>query len=55
VGQYNTDNDVLDGGAGDDLLITRDAFKDTLDGGAGYDSARVDSSDARSNIEVLLA
>ncbi|MDB5323451.1 MAG: Hemolysin-type calcium-binding region [Phycisphaerales bacterium] len=54
-GQYNTDYDYLDGGAGDDLLLSRDTFKDTLDGGLGHDRAQVDSSDVRSNIELLLA
>lgn len=55
VGQYNTDNDSLDGGAGDDLLLSRDAYQDTLDGGLGYDRAQVDSSDQRSDIELLLS
>jgi len=55
LSQYNTDYDSLDGGAGDDLLLSRDAFKDTLNGGLGYDRAQVDSSDPRSNIELLLA
>jgi uncharacterized protein YqfA (UPF0365 family) len=55
VGEYNADYDSLDGGPGDDLLLSRDAYKDTLDGGLGYDRAQLDSSDLRSNIEVLLA
>jgi Ca2+-binding RTX toxin-like protein len=55
IPEFDTDNDVLDGGAGDDLLLSRDAYQDTLDGGLGYDRAQVDSSDLRSNIELLLA
>ena len=55
LGDYDTDYDVLNGGAGDDLLLARDAYKDTLDGGPGYDRAQVDSRDVRSNLELLLA
>jgi Ca2+-binding RTX toxin-like protein len=49
------DVDTLNGGTGDDLLLSRDGGGDVLDGGAGHDRARVDADDTRSNVEELLA
>jgi len=47
--------DTIVGGSGNDTIYARDKVKDTLlDGGLGTDSAQVDKTDVKKNIEILL-
>ncbi len=47
--------DRIVGGSGNDTIHARDKVKDTLlDGGPGTDSAQVDKTDVKKNIEILL-
>lgn len=46
-------HDLLQGGDGDDILVSRDFLADTLDGGAGFDQINAGFLDTLLNYELL--
>ena len=50
---YDSGNSTLHGGAGNDILITKNNLTDQLFGDGGHDSAVADSFDALTSIESL--